>query len=134
VDRIPALARPQLHFNLADELERLRTEPSWQRGTGRSSKTLVKYPDFHIVLVLMKANTRMSRHHVDGRISIHAVHGNLRLHLPEEVVEVSSGQLFALDYAIPHEVEAVRESAFLLTISWPGGTKDERHAWKDSVA
>ena len=134
VDRIPALASPLLHFNLPDELERLRTKPSWQRGTGRSSKTLVKYPDFHIVLVLMKANTRMSRHHVDARISIHAIHGNLRLHLPDQVVEVSSGELFALDYAIPHEVEAIKESAFVLTISWPGGTKEERHAWKQSMS
>jgi hypothetical protein len=34
----------------------------------------------------------------------------------------------ALEYGIPHDVEALEESAFLITISWPGGTKEERHA------
>ena len=58
--RLPHLARPLLRFNLSKELQQLRNEDSWQRDTGRSSKTLAKYPDFHIVLVLMKANTQMN--------------------------------------------------------------------------
>jgi quercetin dioxygenase-like cupin family protein len=133
VTRMPQLASPLLQFNLPEELQRLRTETPWQRGTGRSSKTLVKYPDFHVVLVLMRKNTRMNKHHVDGRFSIHALQGKIRVRMPEEVLEVSSGELVALDYGIPHEVEALEETAFLLTIAWPGGTKEERHAWKQSV-
>jgi quercetin dioxygenase-like cupin family protein len=133
VTRMPQLASRRLQFNLGEELQRLRAESSWQRGSGRSSKTLVKYPDFHVVLVLMKPNTRMSKHHVDGRLSIHALQGKIRIHMPEELIQVSSGELVALDYAIAHELEAVEESAFLLTISWPGGTKEERHAWKKST-
>lgn len=132
--RMPALASNVLHFNLPGEMLQLRSQDSWQRGTGRSSKTLAKYPDFHVVLVLMKANTRMNEHHVDGRISIHALEGRIRVRMSDEVVDVSAGELVALDYAIPHDVEALEESAFLLTISWPGGTKEERHAWKESVS
>jgi quercetin dioxygenase-like cupin family protein len=132
VSKMPQLAGPLLQFNLKEELRELRAEDSWQRGTGRSSKTLVKYPDFHVVLVLMKANTRLSKHHVDGRFSIHALQGKIWLRMAEELVEVSAGELIALDYGIPHEVEAIEESAFLLTISWPGGTKEQRHA-KQSV-
>jgi quercetin dioxygenase-like cupin family protein len=131
---MPQLARPLLQFNLSEELQRLRTEESWQRGSGRSSKTLVKYPDFHVVLVLMRADTRMNEHHVDGRFSIHVLQGKLRVRLPEDLIEVSGGELVAMDYGITHQVEALEESAFLLTISWPGGTKEERHAWKQSVS
>jgi quercetin dioxygenase-like cupin family protein len=109
--RMPSLASPLLHFNLADEIRQLRSGTSWQRGTRRSSKTLAKYPDFHIVLVLMKAKSRMNTYHVDARISIHAIEGRIRVRLREEVVEVSEGELVALDYAIPHEVEALEESA-----------------------
>ncbi len=130
--RMPSLASRLLHFNLAEEILQLRSQHSWQRGTGRSSKTLAKYPDFHIVLVLMKANTKMNEHHVDARISIHAIEGRIRVRLPEDVVEIPAGEIVALDYAIPHDVEALEESAFLLTICWPGGTKEERHAWKQS--
>jgi hypothetical protein len=58
---MPYLASPLMRFNLPKELRQLRSQQSWKRGTGRSSKTLAKYPDFHIVLLLMKANTRMNR-------------------------------------------------------------------------
>jgi quercetin dioxygenase-like cupin family protein len=88
----------------------------------------------HIVLLLMKANTRMNKHHVDARISIQALEGRLRVRLPDQMVELPAGELIALDYAIPHSVEALEESAFLITISWPGGSKEERHAWKRSIS
>jgi quercetin dioxygenase-like cupin family protein len=130
--RMRHLAGPLLRFNLAEELRRLRNQDSWQRGSGRSSKTLAKYPDFHVVLVLMKANSCMSKHHVDARISIHCLKGRLRVRLPEQVVEAGAGELIAIDYALPHDVEALKESAFLLTISWPGGTKEQRHSWKQA--
>ncbi|HEV7219297.1 MAG: hypothetical protein ACHP8A_15060 [Terriglobales bacterium] len=128
LNRLPYLAGALLRFNLLDELRQLRQEDSWHRETGRSSKTLAKYPDFRIVLVLMKANTQMKEHHADGRISIHALHGKLRLHLPEQKIELSAGELMVLDHGIRHDLEALEESAFLITISWPGGTLEERHA------
>jgi quercetin dioxygenase-like cupin family protein len=133
LSRMPSLAGTLMHFNLPEEVRQLRNQDSWRRGSGRSSKTLVKYPDFHLVLVVMRANTRMNEHHVDARISIHVLEGRIRIRMSGEVVEVSAGELVALDYAIPHDVEAPEESAFLLTISWPGGTKEERHAWKAGV-
>jgi quercetin dioxygenase-like cupin family protein len=127
LNRLPQLAAPLLRFNLQDEFRKLREEDSWQRETGRSSKTLAKYPDFRIVLVLMKANTQMKEHHADGRISIHPIEGKLRVHLPDQQVELPAGELVVIDCGIKHDVEALEESAFLLTVSWPGGTKEERH-------
>ncbi len=116
--RLPELARPLLQFDLSSEIEHLRKEESWQRGSGRSSKTLVKHPDFRIVLVTMKANTEMKEHRAEGRISIQTIAGHLRLKLPNEIVELPIGHLLALDRGITHDVEALVESTFLLTISW----------------
>ena len=127
LNRLPHLSAPLLRFNLRDEFRKLREEDSWQRETGRSSKTLAKYPDFRIVLVLMKVNTQMKEHHADGRISIHSIEGKLRVHLPDQQVELPAGELVVIDCGIKHDVEALEESAFLLTVSWPGGTKEERH-------
>ena len=112
VTRMPQLASRLLQVNLSEELQRLRAESSWQRGTGRSSKTLVKYPDFHVVLVLMKENTRMNKHHVDGRFSIHALQGKIRIRLPEEL------GVWGIDSGIRHAVSgadygAVRVGAFM---------------------
>ena len=125
LNRLPYLAEPLLRFHLAQELQELRREDSWARETGRSSKTLAKYPDFRIVLVLMKAATHMEEHRAEARISIQVFVGKIRLHLPnQEPLELSAGELLALDCGMPHDVEAVEESAFLLTISWPKGKSE----------
>jgi quercetin dioxygenase-like cupin family protein len=125
LNRLPQLARPLLHFNMREEIRQLRQQESWRRGTGRSSKTLVKYPDFRLVLVAMKSSTIMKEHRAEGRISIHTLIGRLRVRMGKEVVEVPAGELLALDCGIPHDVEATKESAFLLTISWPKGVPHE---------
>jgi quercetin dioxygenase-like cupin family protein len=100
------------------ELQQLRKEDSWQRETGRSSKTLAKYPDFRIVLILMKSGTRMRQHKAEGRISIQQLKGQVCIHLADRKVTVSAGHLLVLDCGVLHDVEALEESALLLTISW----------------
>lgn len=128
LNRLPHLADSLLHFNLTDELRRLREEDSWTRGSGRSSKTLAKYPDFRIVLVLMKPGSEMKEHHADARISIQTIQGRIRLQLPDRAVELGGGELMCLESGIAHDVKALEESAFLITVSWPGGSAEERHA------
>jgi quercetin dioxygenase-like cupin family protein len=128
LDRLPHLADKLLHFNLPDELRQLREEDSWTRGSGRSSRTLAKYPDFRIVLVLMKPGSEMKEHHADARISIQTLQGRVRLQLSDRAVELGSGELMCLESGIHHDVKALEESAFLITVSWPGGSAEERHA------
>lgn len=119
------LSRPLLRFDLISELDQLHQDNSWKQAAGRSSKTLVKHPDLRIVLIAMKANTRMHEHTAAARISVHTLSGHIRLHLPEQMVELPSGHLLALDECVPHDVEAAEDSAFLLTLSWPPETKEE---------
>jgi len=128
LDRLPHLADKLLHFNLSDELRQLREEDSWTRGSGRSSRTLAKYPDFRIVLVLLKPGSEMKEHHADARISIQTLQGRVRLQLSDRAVELGSGELMCLESGIHHDVKALEESAFLITVSWPGGSAEERHA------
>lgn len=77
LNRLPQLAEPLLQFDLQKELQQLRKQASWQRETGRSSKTLAKYPDFRIILVLMKAGTQMNEHRAEGRVSIDHLPGTI---------------------------------------------------------
>jgi quercetin dioxygenase-like cupin family protein len=114
-----------LQFDLASELDQLRRDESWLQITGRSSKTLVKYPDLRIVLIAMKANTRMHEHTAAGKISVQLLNGHIRLHLPEKVVDLPAGHLLALDQCVPHDVEATEDSAFLLTLSWLPASQNE---------
>lgn len=113
------LSTPLLQFDIGKEIAQQRQEDSWLRGTGRSSKTLVKHPDLRIVLISMKANTRMHEHKATARISIQTISGHLRLRLVEQTVDLPAGHLLVLDQCLPHDVEALEDSAILLTLSWP---------------
>ena len=117
---VPGLTGPLLEFDLAAETEQLRQEDTWTT-TQRSAKTLVKYPDLRVVLIALKAGRHMEGHKADGSISVQGLTGKLKLHLPQQTVEVSAGRLLTLERALSHDVEALQDSSFLLTISWPRG-------------
>ena len=118
--RLPELVGEVIRRNIDGELEKLKKAPSWQRESGRSAETLVKYDEFRIVLVRMRPGSYMSHHRAEGPISIHVLQGKIRVHLPENGVEdLESGGLLILGRCLEHDVEAVEESAFLLTIAWP---------------
>ena len=114
-----ATAGPSLTFDLAHQIGELRQEPYWQ--SGRNSKTLVKYDDFRIVLTTIRAKTTIHEHHAAGRISVHTIEGHIRMHAAGIDFDLPSGHVLVLDRAMPHDVVAVEDSAFLLTIAWPEG-------------
>ena len=117
---VPGLIGPMLQFDLATETEQLRQEDPWET-TSHNAKTLVKYADLRVVLIAMKSGTRMGGHKADGSISIQDLTGKLRLNLANQRAELSPGRLLTLERALPHDVEALEDSSFLLTISWPKG-------------
>ncbi len=107
---------PHLFFDLKAEVARLcKTD----RQAGRNSRTLIKAPDLRVVLVTAKKGTLLNEHQADGSVTILAVAGTIRLKLEETTVELQPGQLLALDRALRHDVEALTDCAFLVTIGWP---------------
>jgi len=112
------LADPLQALDLMVELGRLHDEETWQR-TGRHARTLVKDADLRVVLIALRAGSRMEEHHAPGRITIQTLVGRLTLRVRGQTVDLPVGHLLTLGPAIPHDVEAQEESAFLLTIAWP---------------
>ncbi len=106
-----------LDFNLAAEITALRNEPSWR--SGRNAKTLVKYPDFRIVLTVLKRGAVVREHQAAGRISVQTIAGHLRMHVGEHLFDLPIDNMLVLDRSVGHKVEALEDSAFLLTIAWP---------------
>jgi hypothetical protein len=62
-----------------------------------------------------EGNTQMNEHRAEGRISIHQLLGKICICLPDQKVNMAVGQLLVLDCGMVHNVEALEESAFLLT-------------------
>lgn len=112
------MAAPFLEFDLAREIEQLHREP--ESTSGQNARTLVKFDDFRIVLTALKAHSRIPEHRTAGRLSIHTVRGHIRLRALGRTFDLPAGSLLALDQDLPHDVEALEDSALLLTIAWPG--------------
>jgi len=112
------MAAAYLEFDMARELEQLRREP--ERISGQNARTLVKYDDFRIVLMTLKARARVPGHRTEGRISIQTIAGHIQVRAEGRTFDLPTGRLLTLDQGLPHDVEALEESAFLLTIAWPG--------------
>jgi quercetin dioxygenase-like cupin family protein len=102
-------------------------EEAWQMSSGRSARTLVKYPDLRIVLVSMKTGTRFKQHKTSARFAILTLAGHVRLHLPNATVEVPRGELLALDRDVSHDVEAIRQSTFLSILTRPDREEETSH-------
>lgn len=114
---VGTLTAPLLTLDLNREIEQLKSEGRWQ--SGHTAKTLAKYPDFRVVLIVMKTGGRLEKHRTEGRISVQALDGRIRFSTAERSVELVPGQMVTLEHDIPHDVEGVVDSAFLLTIAWP---------------
>jgi quercetin dioxygenase-like cupin family protein len=111
------MAATYLEFDLNRELEQLRREPD--RATGQNAKTLIKFDDLRVVLIALDARTRIPDHRTEGRLSIQVVEGHVQVRAAGRTFDLPQGRLLALDRGLPHDVEAMEQSALLLTIAWP---------------
>ena len=111
------MAGPFLEFDLPAEIHRLKAETTW--STGHNARTLAKYADFRVVLIALRAGARIAEHKTEGRISVHVLGGHVQVKAAGRTFSLRTGGLLTLDQGLPHDVEAIEESAVLLTIAWP---------------
>ena len=104
-------------FDLLCEITESEQRKPW--ASGIHARTLFKKEDCRVVLISMEAAARMKEHHVDGTSSVQVLKGHVRYSAQGQVHEWRAGSLLTVGASIKHAVEAVEESGFLLTISWP---------------
>jgi quercetin dioxygenase-like cupin family protein len=109
------VAVPLLHVRPAEQLERLRKEPTW-RTSGRDAITLTKEPGLRLVLLLLSKGTRIPEHRAAGPLTLHVLSGSVIFQVGARAETVGSGELIVLEAAIEHDVEALEESVCLLTL------------------
>lgn len=120
-----SLASPVIRLDLAAEAASLRTLPSWQ-ARGHGAKTLAKYSDLRLVLLVLRAGARIQEHRTDHRVTIQTVAGSVELALADQRVDLPAGGVLVLDRQLAHDVLALEESVVLLTISGEASTTSER--------
>lgn len=90
--------------------------------SGRSAKTLHGGKDRALrqTLVVMLAGHRMDEHVSPGEATVLVLGGTLVVHTPDQQIELREGD-FLIVPAERHSVDAVEDSAFLLTVIKPVG-------------
>ena len=86
---VGTLTGPLLTLDLNREIEQLRSEGRWQ--SGHTAKTLAKYSDLRVVLIVMKTGGCLEKHRTAGRISVHTLDGRIRFSTAERSVELVAG-------------------------------------------
>ena len=85
-----SLASPFLEFDLIAEVERLHGERTW--NTGQNARTLIKYNDLRVVLMALKAGSRIPEHKANGRISVQVLSGHIRFNASGLYIRPASRQ------------------------------------------
>ena len=108
-----------LAFDLAREAAALRQESGWAQRD-RNGKTLVHERGLRVVLVALKPRARIAEHDTRAHVTVHVVDGRLLAHLAGRTVEVPQDGLLSVAAGVPHELEALEDCAFVLTIAGAG--------------
>lgn len=109
---------PLISCATEQEIAKLKASDQWRRES-RAALTLVKTQAVTIVLIVLHAGAILKEHHAEGPITIAVLEGAIRFKASGEEQLLRRGGLLALGHGIQHEVEALEESAFVLTVNQP---------------
>jgi len=117
------LAASFLEFDLDREIDLLRREDGG--ANGQNARTLVKHDDLRVVLIALQSGSGIPEHQAAGRISVQTLRGEIRVRALGKTFALPVGGLLTLDRDVPHSVDALEDSAFLLTLVQPSPARQE---------
>ncbi len=109
------LSQPVIDVDLNRHLAEIRAGDAY-RAADHAAQTLVKEPGLRLVLIALKDGGRMREHRSHTSITVQVVEGMLRFTVKAQTIELVPGRILAVDADVPHNLEAVGESAVLLTM------------------
>jgi quercetin dioxygenase-like cupin family protein len=110
------LDAPLLTFDLPALLEKVKSEADWRKNE-RNSMTLHKSPGLRVILVAMHAGTAILTHTAAYPFSLQLIDGRIRFTAGKQTTTLGRGELLTLHAGIPHDLVAMEQSAFLLTLA-----------------
>ena len=85
--------------------------------TGHASRTVAKHGRLRLLLIALKPDASIAEHKADGRVSIHALSGHVRVNADGRSFDLPAGRLITLEPGERHDLQALEESAVLVTIA-----------------
>lgn len=104
-----------LSFSINNETDKLKTEGAWINGD-RNAVTLQKNSNLRVVLISLHKGAALHEHKVEGPITLFVLSGKMTFIAGEERIVAETNELIVLEKTIPHNVEALEDTTFILTI------------------
>lgn len=112
-------------FDLEAISREMRGEPEYGHDHGHAARTLVRTDSLRVVLIAIRTGGYIAEHIAQATAAIHVVSGRVRIRLPrlarqhdDRFEELSPGRLLVMEAGVAHSVEAVEDSALLVTLGW----------------
>ncbi|HSR58766.1 MAG TPA: cupin domain-containing protein [Candidatus Binataceae bacterium] len=112
------LDKPLMSFDIAHELEEMKAGEQW-KTSHRGAKTLAKNEDVRLVLVALSKGMTVHEHQAEGPITVSVAEGSIRFIARGEERTLARGALLTLGAGIAHQVDALEDSAFVVTVIQP---------------
>jgi quercetin dioxygenase-like cupin family protein len=121
----PAHGRPASagDFDLPHEIAVLKRGEQYETD-GQAARTLFKRAELRVVLLVLRNGAEMKEHRTNQPVSLQTLTGRIRVSLPERAIEQPVGGLILIESGVAHDVVALEDSAFLLTMPWSEQTED----------
>lgn len=115
----PAHGRPAPagSFALIQEIDGLRNAPQY-RDAGHAARTLFKRPDLRVVLIVLRQHAELKEHRTNQPVTIQTLMGRISVALPDGALVQDVGGLLAIEPGVVHDVSALTDGAFLLSMPW----------------
>lgn len=110
-----ALKAPLLTFSIDKKIDQLKKETAWINGD-RNAVTLQKNSNLRVVLISLRKGSSLQEHKVDGPITLFVLSGKMSFIAGKKTVKAKTNGLIVLEKTIPHDVKALEDTTFILTI------------------
>ena len=106
---------PVVQIDIPGFIKRIKREKAWDKND-RNAITVFKSDKMRVVIVGMRKKAEMTTERPGNIFSVQVLDGRVKLHTPENTIELKEKEMFVLHANIPYKIVAVKKSLFLLTV------------------
>jgi quercetin dioxygenase-like cupin family protein len=107
---------PLVNINLSEFIKQIKSETTLA-NRDRNAITVFKTNGLRIVLIALQKDAVMKEHTADGIISVQVLEGEINFSAGKRSTLLKQHDMVALHKGMPHSVQAMEESVFLLTLT-----------------
>ena len=117
---MPSLTRPlageHMTFDLPRVVRELREEEGYARS-GRAGRTLLKAGPLVLTVTVLRDGLEVETHHAETPMTLQVLEGGLSFRIEEKATELSSGGTLFFGPGHARDIQALGDTALLLTLT-----------------